>query len=223
MSNYLTTDGLKKNSPLREAPLRPEASSICHICHMVNSALDRDRQRQRPDIQRRCLGSLGTLDLGPVDYHQPLLPRVQWTASWWCAGRRIWLTARRYLTTIAHCTEWPITTLQCISSANDTQNTAQCNWERQTHRHRDIPRHTQRERERERLTDKELIRQTNMSTDVRNFTSSFTHINITQIFFSLDDLVLTLWYTTAVLFSCGLGPNCPNMLVSHLRQLGLCF
>ena len=40
MSNYLTTDGLKKFSLLPEAPLRPEARGICHICHMVNPALD---------------------------------------------------------------------------------------------------------------------------------------------------------------------------------------
>jgi len=33
MSNYLTTDGLKKFS------LLPEARGICHICHMVNPAL----------------------------------------------------------------------------------------------------------------------------------------------------------------------------------------
>jgi len=39
MSNYLTTDGLKKNSLLPEAPLRPEARGICHVCHMVNPAL----------------------------------------------------------------------------------------------------------------------------------------------------------------------------------------
>ena len=39
MSNYLTTDGLKKTPVLPEAPLRPEASGICHICHMVNPAL----------------------------------------------------------------------------------------------------------------------------------------------------------------------------------------
>jgi len=39
MSNYLTTDGLKKISLLPEAPLRPEGRGICHICHMVNSAL----------------------------------------------------------------------------------------------------------------------------------------------------------------------------------------
>ena len=39
MSNYLTTDGLKKFSLLPEAPLRPEARGICHICHMVNPAL----------------------------------------------------------------------------------------------------------------------------------------------------------------------------------------
>jgi len=38
-SNYLTTDGLKKLSLLPEAPLRPEARGICHICHMVNPAL----------------------------------------------------------------------------------------------------------------------------------------------------------------------------------------
>jgi len=39
MSNYLTTDGLEKNSLLPEAPLKPEARGICHICHMVNPAL----------------------------------------------------------------------------------------------------------------------------------------------------------------------------------------
>jgi len=40
MSNYLTTDGLKKFSLLPEAPPRgPEACGICHICHMVNPAL----------------------------------------------------------------------------------------------------------------------------------------------------------------------------------------
>jgi len=39
MSNYLTTDGLKNFSLLPEAPLRPEARGICHICHMVNPAL----------------------------------------------------------------------------------------------------------------------------------------------------------------------------------------
>ena len=39
MSNYLTTDGLKKFSLLPEAPLRPEARGICHMCHMVNPAL----------------------------------------------------------------------------------------------------------------------------------------------------------------------------------------
>jgi len=39
MSNYLTADGLKKFSLLPEAPLRPEARGICHICHMVNPAL----------------------------------------------------------------------------------------------------------------------------------------------------------------------------------------
>ena len=41
MSNYLTTDGLKIFSLLPEAPLRPEARGICHICHMVNPALER--------------------------------------------------------------------------------------------------------------------------------------------------------------------------------------
>jgi len=41
MSNYLTTDGLKIFSLLPEAPLRPEARGICHICHMVNPALQR--------------------------------------------------------------------------------------------------------------------------------------------------------------------------------------
>jgi len=42
LSNYLTTDGLKKISLLPEAPLIcPEARGrpICHICHMVNPAL----------------------------------------------------------------------------------------------------------------------------------------------------------------------------------------
>jgi len=39
MSNYLTTDGLKIFSLIREAPLRPEARGICHIWHMVNPAL----------------------------------------------------------------------------------------------------------------------------------------------------------------------------------------
>ena len=34
MSNYLTTDGLKKISLLPEAPLWPEACGICHICHI---------------------------------------------------------------------------------------------------------------------------------------------------------------------------------------------
>ena len=40
MSNYLTTDGLKKFSLLPEAPFRPEARGICHICHMVNPAVE---------------------------------------------------------------------------------------------------------------------------------------------------------------------------------------
>jgi len=39
MSDYLTTDGLRKFSLLPEAPLRAEARGICHICHMFNSAL----------------------------------------------------------------------------------------------------------------------------------------------------------------------------------------
>jgi len=39
MSNYLTTDGLKKICLLPEAHLWPEARGICHICHMVNPAL----------------------------------------------------------------------------------------------------------------------------------------------------------------------------------------
>jgi len=43
MSNYLTNDGLKKISILPEAPLRPEARGICHICHMVNPALSNPR------------------------------------------------------------------------------------------------------------------------------------------------------------------------------------
>jgi len=33
-------DGLKKISLLSEALLRPEARGICHICHMVNPALN---------------------------------------------------------------------------------------------------------------------------------------------------------------------------------------
>ena len=40
MSNYLTTGGLKKLSLLPEVPLGPEARGICHICHMVNPALN---------------------------------------------------------------------------------------------------------------------------------------------------------------------------------------
>jgi len=40
MSNYLTTDGLKKISLLPEAPLMPEARGVCHICHIVNPALE---------------------------------------------------------------------------------------------------------------------------------------------------------------------------------------
>ena len=40
MSNYLTTDGLKKFSLLPETHLRPEARGVCHICHMVNPALN---------------------------------------------------------------------------------------------------------------------------------------------------------------------------------------
>jgi len=40
MSNYLTTDGLKKFSLLPEVP-RLEARGICHICHIVNLALIR--------------------------------------------------------------------------------------------------------------------------------------------------------------------------------------
>ena len=39
MSDYLTTDGLRKFSLLPEALLRAEARGICHICHMVNPAL----------------------------------------------------------------------------------------------------------------------------------------------------------------------------------------
>jgi len=39
MSNYLTTDGLKKMFSTSAGP--PEARGICHICHMVNPALDR--------------------------------------------------------------------------------------------------------------------------------------------------------------------------------------
>jgi len=39
MSNYLTTDGLKKFFSTSGGPLRPEARGICHICLMVNPAL----------------------------------------------------------------------------------------------------------------------------------------------------------------------------------------
>jgi len=38
MSNYLTTDGLKKFFSTSGGP--PEARGICHICHMVNPALE---------------------------------------------------------------------------------------------------------------------------------------------------------------------------------------
>jgi len=38
MSNYLTTDGLKKKFSTSGGPR--EACGICHICHMVNPALD---------------------------------------------------------------------------------------------------------------------------------------------------------------------------------------
>ena len=47
-SNYLTTDGLKNFSLLPEAPLRPEARGICHICHMVNPALQGTRRPGLP-------------------------------------------------------------------------------------------------------------------------------------------------------------------------------
>jgi len=40
MSNYLTTDGLKKFLYFQRLLLRPEARGICHVCHMVNPALD---------------------------------------------------------------------------------------------------------------------------------------------------------------------------------------
>jgi len=48
MSNYLTTDGLKKFSLLPEAPppRRPEARGICHICHTVNPALTTIHRRE---------------------------------------------------------------------------------------------------------------------------------------------------------------------------------
>ena len=39
MSNYLTTDGLKKFLYFRRTPVRPEARGICYICHTVNPAL----------------------------------------------------------------------------------------------------------------------------------------------------------------------------------------
>ena len=39
MSNYLTTDGLKKIFSTSGGPLRPGARGICHICHVVNPAL----------------------------------------------------------------------------------------------------------------------------------------------------------------------------------------
>jgi len=39
LSNYLTTDGLKKIFSTSGGPQRPEARGICHVCHMVNPAL----------------------------------------------------------------------------------------------------------------------------------------------------------------------------------------
>jgi len=54
MSNYLTTDGLKKSSLLPEAPLRPEARGICHIClHMVHPALKAVSQQALGAVQCR--------------------------------------------------------------------------------------------------------------------------------------------------------------------------
>jgi len=59
MSNYLTTDGLKKFSPLPEAPLRPEARGICHICHMVNPALSAgDPTRQNSVVASGRVGGV---------------------------------------------------------------------------------------------------------------------------------------------------------------------
>ena len=52
MSNYLTIDGLKKNSLLPEAPLRPKARGICHICHMVNPALHMGHMQVCTSLQR---------------------------------------------------------------------------------------------------------------------------------------------------------------------------
>jgi len=43
MSNYLTTDGLKNFSSTSGGP--PEACGICHICHMVNPALQYAREQ----------------------------------------------------------------------------------------------------------------------------------------------------------------------------------
>jgi len=57
MSNYLTTGGLKKISLLPEAPLRPEARGICHICHMENPALG--------DLATLAVGANATL--APTD------------------------------------------------------------------------------------------------------------------------------------------------------------
>ena len=39
LSNYLTTNGLKKFLCTSGGPLRPEARGICHIWHMVKPAL----------------------------------------------------------------------------------------------------------------------------------------------------------------------------------------
>jgi len=54
MSNYLSTDGLKKFSLLPESALRPEARGICHICHMVNPALG---------VNGECVDRLGGREL----------------------------------------------------------------------------------------------------------------------------------------------------------------
>jgi len=55
-SNYSTTDGLKKISLLPEAPLRPEARGICHICHMVNPAMEAGTRREGG----KCADTLST-------------------------------------------------------------------------------------------------------------------------------------------------------------------
>ena len=59
MSNYLTTDGLKKIFSTSGGPLRPEARGICHICHMVNPALSAgDPTRQNSVVASGRVGGV---------------------------------------------------------------------------------------------------------------------------------------------------------------------